>query len=77
MDNVITCSISGTNGDSWSGAAAGCDGESCYAGASGKQSSPIVAQTIYTMQCTGSPGTTPASITESATVNLAPIFEEQ
>lgn len=59
--NVSSCSVSGNNGNSWTGT-------------SGSQiSSPIVTQTVYTLSCAGLDGST---FIQSATVNLIPIFQE-
>lgn len=73
-ENVQSCTISGTNSDSWSGlssAAATCthsaDGQSCV-------STPIFAQTIYTITCQGFAGASPSTVTRSTTVNIAPTF---
>jgi len=58
---VTSCSVTGTNGDSWTGT-------------SGTQTSPpIVAQTVYTITCTGEDGTT---VTQSSTVGIAPTYNE-
>lgn len=61
---VSSCSVSENSpsiSDSWSGA-------------SGSQtSSPITSQVIYTLSCTGLNGT---SISRTATVNIAPTFDE-
>jgi hypothetical protein len=60
--NVSSCTVSGTDSDSWSGA-------------SGSQvSSKITGQTIFTLTCTGLDGST---LTQSATVNIIPIFQEK
>jgi hypothetical protein len=65
VTNVSSCSVSGTNGDSWSGASSG---------ASGQTSSEITQQTIYTLTCTALDS---SSVNESATVNLLPVFQER
>ena len=67
VENVSSCSVTGTNGDSWSVA---------DSGASGRTSSPITQQTTFTLTCQGLPGADPASVTESVVVDIAPIFEE-
>jgi hypothetical protein len=60
--NVSSCSISGTNGDSWTGI-------------NGSQpSSPILGQTIYTLNCVGEDGN---PVSGTATVNIVPNFNEQ
>ena len=76
INNVTSCTVTGTNGQSWSGASAGCDGTSCYSGATGKTSSPIISQTTYTLTCNAYPGVTPPTISESETVNIIPVFQE-
>jgi len=61
VTDVRSCEVTGNNGDAWSGA-------------SGAQiSSPITAQTIYTLTCIGLDDST---VTRSATVNITPIFQE-
>lgn len=67
VDDVVSCTVTGTNGDSWTGLSAG---------TAGQTSSPIVAQTTYTLSCAAYPTITPPTVTETATVNLIPIFEE-
>lgn len=59
--NVSSCTVTGTNGDSWSGA-------------SGNQTtSPITVETTYTLRCTGLDG----SILEvERTVSILPVFQE-
>lgn len=77
VNNVTSCTVTGTNGQSWSGASAGCNGASCYSGASGKTSSAILGQVAYTLTCTTYPGVTPATTPpESKSVNIIPIFQE-
>ncbi len=68
ISNVVdsSCSISGGNGDHWSGSA--------FSGSSGKTTKTITSQTIYTLTCTGVDNST---ITETATVNIIPVFQEQ
>lgn len=68
IDNVVdsTCSVTGTNGDSWTG--------SSYAGPSGRVSSAISSQTIYSLSCVGLDAST---LRETATVNIIPVFQEQ
>lgn len=46
-------------------------------GSNGVTSSPILGQTQFVMVCQSIPGATPASITESQTVNVIPVFQEQ
>jgi len=59
------CTVTGTNGDYWSGLASPTSGET---------SNPIIAQTIYTLSCLAY-GSNP-SLTETQTVNVAPAFKE-
>lgn len=58
---VSSCTVSGSNGDSWTGSAGI------------ENSSPIVGQTTYTLTCEGVDG---SDISRTATVNIAPIFNE-
>ena len=66
--NVSSCSVSGTNGDSWG---------TKFSGLSGKETLPITEQTIYTLSCTALPNASPPSITATKTVNVIPVFEER
>jgi hypothetical protein len=66
-ENVSSCTVTGTNGDAFSGVGSG---------ASGRTSGPISSQTTYTLICQSLPGATPATITETATVNVVPVFQE-
>lgn len=68
VSNAQSCSVTGSNGDSWSGS---------FSGSGGKTSSPITSQTTYTLACTGFPGATPISVIETVTVNIIPVFEEK
>ncbi len=63
--NVSSCSVTGTNADVWSAASGS------------ETSSPIRAQTVYSITCQGFPGASPASVSDSTTVNIVPIFNEQ
>ncbi len=69
IQNVRSCSVTGTNGvDSWS--------DSNPVGSESSRnviSSGLIQQTIYTLNCTGLDNST---YTESATVNIVPIFKE-
>lgn len=61
VTSVRSCEVHGNNGDSWSGS-------------SGAQlSSPITAQTIYTLTCIGLDDST---ISRTGTVNILPVFCE-
>ncbi len=68
VTNANACTVSGTNGDSWSGLASP---------ATGATSSPILGQTVYTLSCTPLAGATSTGITGQATVNMAPVFHER
>ena len=62
---ATACTVSGTNGDSWTGL-------------NGSQtSSAIHSQATYTLSCNGHAGANPPSITKSVTVNIAPTFQER
>ncbi|MDO8552376.1 MAG: InlB B-repeat-containing protein, partial [bacterium] len=68
MDNVSSCSVTGSNGDSWNGGSSG---------TGGKESSDIVSQTTYTLTCRPLPGApSDDPVVELVTVNIIPIFEE-
>ncbi len=64
VGNVSSCTVTGTNGDVWSGTASG---------ASGQQSAVLQEQTKYTLRCVKLDGT---QFTENATVNVIPTFQE-
>jgi hypothetical protein len=64
LENVESCTVTGTNGDSWTGASSG---------SAGQTSSPIVAQTVYTLDCDALDGST---VQETVIVLLIPIFNE-
>jgi hypothetical protein len=70
LTNVSSCSVSGTNHDSFSG---GCSSNTCSSGTAGQPTSVINQQTTYTLSCTGLDG---SSVNESATVNVLPVFRE-
>lgn len=63
--NVSSCSVSGTNGDSWTG----------LTGA--EVSGPINTQTVFTLHCIALAGSGAANVTRSATVNIVPVFQEK
>lgn len=67
LSHVQNCTVTGTNGDSFTGASSG---------AAGRTSGAIVSRTTFTLNCTALPTATPASVTESIIVNVAPIFNE-
>src|SRR3989344_1194756 len=66
--NVSSCSVSGTNGDSWG---------TKISGLSGKETLPITEQTIYTLSCTPLTTASHPSITATKTVKVIPVFEER
>ncbi len=68
--NPGLCHITGSNGDG-----TGTNATGVWVGASGSQvSSKITGQTIFTLVCTGLDSST---LTQSATVNIIPIFQEK
>ena len=67
VTNAASCTVSGTNGDSWSG---------LFSGTSGKTTSPIQGETTYTLHCVAIPNATPPTLDESATVSVRPSFQE-
>jgi DNA-binding beta-propeller fold protein YncE len=66
VSDAQSCIVTGTNGDSWTGLSSPTNGET---------SKPINSQTIYTLACVAF-GNNP-NLTEMATVNVAPTFEEK
>jgi len=68
VSNVKSCTVTGTNGDSWTGASSG---------ASGKVTGLVNSQTIYTLSCIGLDGSPTPSLNETVTVNIIPTFQEQ
>lgn len=68
VQNAARCTVTGSNGDRWTGLSSG---------ASGRTSSPIRSQTIYTLSCSALPGATPSAVEERATVNVIPQFKEE
>ncbi|MDB5238363.1 MAG: hypothetical protein JWM46_633 [Candidatus Kaiserbacteria bacterium] len=65
ISNVSSCTTTGSNGDSWTGASSG---------SAGKATAAITQQTTFTLRCTGLDA---SHINESATVNVIPVFQEQ
>lgn len=65
--NVASCTVTGTNGDSWAAVSSG---------ASGVQSGSITGQTIYTLYCNALPDADVPYISEQQTVNIIPVFQE-
>lgn len=62
--NVQSCTVTGSNGDYWTGSSGA------------KVSSPITQQTIYRLSCTPLTGSSAAAVNQSAVVNIVPIFNE-
>ena len=67
VTNVTGCTVTGTNGSSWSGASSG---------ASGQNTGTILTRTTFTLHCTALPTGNPPTIDESVIVNVAPSFNE-
>lgn len=66
--NADACTVTGSNGDSWTG---------LFSGVSGKETGLITEQTTYTLSCQSLPNAFPPTLTETAIVNVLPQFEEQ
>ena len=66
--SVTSCTVQGTNGDSWT---------SAFSDNPGETSSPIQGQTTYTLHCIAFAGATPATIDKQATVNIVPSEREK
>jgi hypothetical protein len=62
VSNVSSCTTTGSNGDSWTGASGS------------KTSSAISQRTVFTLTCTGLDA---SKVNESAVVNVTPTFQEQ
>lgn len=63
-NNVTGCTVTSTR-DSWTGL-------------SGTETShPITSQTTFTLRCNGYAGATPGTITKTAVVNIAPVYQEK
>lgn len=66
LSNVSSCSVQGTNSQSWTGASSGTSGEA---------TAGLTQQTTFTLSCT--PSDPSATFTpESVTVNIIPVFQE-
>ena len=65
LSNVSGCSVTGTNGDSWTGTSSGTNG---------KSSKSLTQQTTYTLLCTGLDGST---VKETQSVAITPTFQEK
>jgi hypothetical protein len=64
VSNVQSCTVSGSNGDHWSGLSGS------------HASAPITTQVIYTLTCQTLEGATPSSFSEQVTVSNVPVFQE-
>lgn len=67
LTNVTSCTVTGTNGFSSSGASSG---------AAGQNTGEIQTRTTFTLHCTALPTGNPPTVTESVIVNVAPSFNE-
>lgn len=65
VEHVASCTVIGTNGDSWTGLT------------STKVSSALPAQTIFTLNCKALVGSGAPDVTRSTTVNVVPTFMEK
>jgi hypothetical protein len=63
--NVSSCTVTGQNGDAWSG---------LQSTIGGNISKPITGETTYTFSCIDAGG---ATLTKSATVKIIPTFQEK
>jgi hypothetical protein len=66
VSNAQSCTVTGSNGDSWAGLSSPSGGET---------SKPITAQVIYTLSCPAY-GSNP-NLTQSVTVNITPTYQER
>jgi hypothetical protein len=64
VENAASCSVTGTDGEHWTGESSGSDGV---------QTSAITQETVFTLSCTGLDST---HTSQSATVNIVPVFRE-
>ena len=72
-ENVLSCTVRGTNGDG-----SGSNATGLWNTTSGDMTTtPIIAQTVYSITCPGFAGASPPSATRSTTVNIVPTFQEQ
>lgn len=67
VSNAQSCTVTGGNGDSWSG---------LTSGGNGVQSAPLTSQTVFTLSCTALPDAVSPFVPEGVTVNIAPVFKE-
>lgn len=66
-ENVQSCTVTGSNGDSW---------DESFSGETGITSSVIIEQTIFTLNCSSIEGAEPPSVQESVIINVLPEFQE-
>lgn len=71
IGNVVSCSVTGSDGETFP---AGCSGNTCSSGVGGTSSAAIDQQTTFTLACTGVDG---SSINENVTINIIPVFQER
>jgi hypothetical protein len=77
MSNVSACTITGTNGQSWSGSGVGCNGSgTCSSPTGGLTTAAINQQTTFTLACIGLDGVTQSTL-QTQTVNIIPTFHEK
>ena len=76
VSNVSTCTVTGDNPlqDTWTVVGNVVNNWISTAGAEGMTSSPIVARTTFSLSCIGLDSST---ISDTAVVNILPVFEEQ
>jgi Bacterial Ig domain len=65
VSNVTSCSVTGTNGDHWTGT---------VSTSGGQVSAALTQQTTYTLSCTGLDSST---VSEAVVVNILPVFQER
>jgi hypothetical protein len=73
--NVVSCTVTGTNGDSFTVAGTGASFISS-SGPDGRLSGIISGQTAYTLNCPGVEEAIPSVITGSLTINVTPVAQE-
>ena len=67
LSYVQGCTVTGTNGDRYTGIASG---------ATGTSTAPIAGRTTFTLHCAAYDGGSPPSVDESVTVSVAPSWRE-
>lgn len=68
VGNVEGCTVTGTNGNSWTDITSGINGQTTF---------PITERTVFTLTCTPLEGSLSPSFSETATVIILPVFQEQ